>query len=984
MSVLSLFAFFAFLVYLYLSIYTFRLDPRSKLNRTFSYLSLSFTIWAFAYIFFYSAPTKEIAWFWYRISSLGWCFFPGIFLHFSFILIEKKDILKKWWLYIVFYLPGIFFTYKAVNGTFLVADFVHKDFGWCEIAPSYSLWFWSYPVYYTGFILVGLLLILNWGNRSKIIKNKKQANVIARTAFPILITAAITDSIMPALNVQIIPSIASILILGWVFGIWYSIVKYKFMILTPSIAAEEIIDKMVDLLVLVTPEGNIIEVNRRVKELLGYDEKELIGKPLSTIISEEDFIKGEFLKVGQDSSLTYACELTYKTKNGEDIPVSISCSAINDNEGDMVGIVVVGQDVRQMKRLLLEVAERKKTEEALLEEKNKLEAIITSIGDGVTVQDTNFRVLYQNEVHKKIHGNRTGEYCYRAYHNNDRVCEQCLLIKSFKDGKLHRSEINFTTDKGIKYFEVTANPIRDAKGNIIAGIDIVRDITDRRKAEERINFLASIVQAIPEAVCSIDPNGNILSWNEGAEKMLGYPDEEMIGRPISTVIPAEMVGNELDHYMNILNSKGSFIGYESVRITKDKRLIPVEITAVALKDKNQNIVSYASIMRDITERKKMEEDILKTEKLESLGILASGIAHDFNNLLTAILGNISISKIHAKYNQKAYEILTEVERASYRAKDLTQQLLTFSKGGVPVKKVTAIARLVRDATDFALRGSNIICKFFVPDTLWAVEVDEGQISQVFHNLIINANHAMPKGGTIQVRFENVAIDMNTDLPLRAGNYVKISVEDEGIGIPEEHLQKIFDPYFTTKQKGSGLGLATAYSVIKRHDGCIAVESGSGIGTIFYIYLPATDKKIFETRELGKKLLPGKGRVLVMEDEEIIRLILGKMLMEIGYEAEFSVDGEQAIKLYKKAKNMGKAFDAVLIDLTIRGGMGGTECIKNLLEIDPEVKAIVSSGYSDDPVISNYREFGFKNIITKPYRIEELSEILYKVIYEIYE
>ncbi len=325
--------------------------------------------------------------------------------------------------------------------------------------------------------------------------------------------------------------------------------------------------------------------------------------------------------------------------------------------------------------------------------------------------------------------------------------------------------------------------------------------------------------------------------------------------------------------------------------------------------------------------------------------------------------------------------MVEAERASVKAKDLTQQLLTFSKGGAPVKKTTALTGLLRDSASFSLRGSNVRCKLSIPDDLWHVEVDEGQINQVINNLIINADQAMPEGGTIRVMAENITLSDQYVLPLKSGNYIKISIEDQGVGIPKEHLSKIFAPYFSTKNEGSGLGLAISFSIIKNHDGYISVASQLGIGTTFYIYLPASQKEILIIQDDEESPIVGKGRVLIMDDEDSVRDVAGEMLKSIGYEVEFARDGDEAIELYKKAKELGQPFDAVILDLTVPGGMGGKEAVRKLIELDPKVKAVVSSGYSTDPVMADFRQYGFKSIVAKPYMVKELREKKKKVIKE---
>ena len=385
------------------------------------------------------------------------------------------------------------------------------------------------------------------------------------------------------------------------------------------------------------------------------------------------------------------------------------------------------------------------------------------------------------------------------------------------------------------------------------------------------------------------------------------------------------------------------------------------------------------LQAQIAETIKIEEELFKTRQLESLGILAGGIAHDFNNLLTAIMGNTSLAKMLVNSGEKIYSRLEEIEKASVRARELTQQLLTFSKGGAPIKKVTSIADVIKDSSRFALRGSKSRCELFLSEDLWPVEVDEGQISQVINNLAINADQSMPEGGEIVIRAENVTLRENQVATLKPGRYIRISTTDSGIGIPAEHLNRIFTPYFTTKQKGSGLGLATSYSIINKHNGLMTVESDVGAGTTFHIYLPASEKEIMEKGEKSKKTIGGIGKILVMDDEEFIRDTAGVMLTSVGYTVGYADDGAVAIDMYIKAKEKGYPYDAVIMDLTIPGGMGGMEAIKKLLEIAPDAKVIVSSGYANGPIMADYKEYGFRGVIAKPYCISELSNVIQTVL-----
>lgn len=395
---------------------------------------------------------------------------------------------------------------------------------------------------------------------------------------------------------------------------------------------------------------------------------------------------------------------------------------------------------------------------------------------------------------------------------------------------------------------------------------------------------------------------------------------------------------------------------------------------------DEHLLGFWWLRRDISDKKKTEEEIFKAHKLESLGILAGGIAHDFNNLLTAILGNVSLAKTYLDEGHRAHDKMAVAAKATFRAQELTRQLLTFARGGAPIKKTASISELLKDCAAFVLRGVNIRTGFSLPSDLWHVHMDAGQISQVVNNLIINAVQALPEeGGRILVRAINVQVEEDSSLPLKPGKYVRISISDNGGGIAGEHMRKVFDPYFTTKEKGSGLGLATSYSIIKKHEGHITVWSKIGVGTTFYFFLPASPPKPKRIQSSEEAPIRGTGRVLVMDDEEMIRNLVAELLTSLGYDVACAADGKEAIRLYADALKSDKPFDAAIIDLTIPGGMGGKEAMRKLLKLDPHLKAIVSSGHSKDEVMSRYADYGFKGVLPKPYDGKQLSQELFRVI-----
>ncbi|MCI0529983.1 MAG: PAS domain S-box protein, partial [Nitrospira sp.] len=507
-----------------------------------------------------------------------------------------------------------------------------------------------------------------------------------------------------------------------------------------------------------------------------------------------------------------------------------------------------------------------------------------------------------------------------------------------------------------------------------------QELAERKRVEEALREseekYRTLFRNSKDPICIVTSQGKILEVNDAWLNLYGYTKEE-----VETLSAYNLWANPRDRtkFQEEIGKTGCVKDYEAIGIKKNGEKMYCLITSTLWRDKGGNTLGYQTVVRDTTERRKLEQELLKVQKLESIGILAGGIAHDFNNILTAILLNISLAKTSMGLEEETLERLTKAEKASLRARDLTRQLLTFSKGGTPVKKAASMAEILKDSVNFVLRGSKVRCEFSIPEDLWPVEVDMGQMSQVIQNLIINAIEAMPEGGIIWVQAENITVGAELAIPLPEKNYIKISIQDQGTGIPRESLPKVFDPYFTTKPKRGGLGLAITYSIIKKHDGYITVESEPGIGTTFYIYLPASQKSLLIHKDPEKSPLGDRGKVLMMDDEEMVRGIAGDVITHLGYQVEFAKDGVEAIELYKKSKELKHPFDVVILDLTIPGGMGGKETIQRLLEIDPQVKALVSSGYSDDPIMANPKCYGFRGVVPKPYNIEELGETLHKVI-----
>lgn len=728
-----------------------------------------------------------------------------------------------------------------------------------------------------------------------------------------------------------------------------------------------------DAIFILDAEGRFLDVNQGVCDRYGYTRDEMLRRQMEDLNIPEHapHYAGQMAKLRRDGAVFF--ETVHQAKDGRRIPTKINSRLIRG--GGSSFIISICQDV----------TERVKAEEELRRSNSLLLGTLDSTADGILVVDDKGRIASYNRKFLEL-----WQFPEEVAASGDDNLALSNAIGHLKDPEsfmkkvrelYHEKEagsFDVLEFKDGRIFERYSIPLKvDEKS--VGRVWNFRDVTKRKRMEEEQQIFKSLVENSTDLIGIASMDGKVFYLNKAGQKLVGLDSLGEVRRRRIQDFALEKHLKPLQEMLASLSKEGTWKGEARIRDFKTGRSIPIEFHSFVIKDdKTGQPIALATISRDISERKKLEEEMARGDKLNSIGILAGGIAHDFNNLLTAIFGNITLAKIYANRQSEVYKRLEESEKAAERARDLTQQLLTFSKGGAPVKKTIALQELVKESANFVLRGSNVKCEFSFPADLWHVEADEGQISQVLNNLIINATHAMSEGGTLQVYCGNVILDQS-DLPLAKGKYILISIMDHGSGISKNHLSKIFDPYFTTKKRGSGLGLSTSYSIVRSHGGHITVESYLGIGTTFKIYLPASvEGKPLPCAE-EERFVTGKGRILVMDDEEAVREVARGMLETLGYSVTLAKDGTEAIENYKVAMSSGVPFDSVLMDLTIPGGMGGMEAVKRILEIDSKVKAIVCSGYSNDTVMANPNSFGFCAVVPKPYSLKQLGGTISDVL-----
>ena len=712
----------------------------------------------------------------------------------------------------------------------------------------------------------------------------------------------------------------------------------------------------------------VVDVNRAALKLTGASQKsELIGSLVSSMPDEAlERFELQLVHVAK-GDLSFQWEGAASTVDNKLLSISMRWMVASGDEENLRRVLVAMDDI----------TDRVTAENALRDSETRMRALFAAINDVIVIMDRHGRCIeavptgaFPRYSPDSLVGRNARDVV--APETADVVLSQ--IEKALSEHMTTETDFSHDIAGSRTWFEVRISPLVEERVLLVA-----HDATARHEAQEAARIEASKAETyfntsgvIMEV---IDTDLRLVRLNQTGYDFFGYAPDEIVGKDWLDIRLPE---RERDKVKTLLRSElaGKLIpvSTENPVLTRSGEERIVAWHDSLLRDTEGRVTGLISSGVDITERVRLESELQRMDKLESLGILAGGIAHDFNNMMTGIIGNINLARIEDDTN-RSHELLEEAEREVLQARGLTQQLLTFAKGGAPVRSVQDVAHILREAVSFALRGSDVSASFDLPADLWWVNVDTGQVSQVFSNIIINADEAMPTGGTISVVAHNVAVDGGAYPDLAPGDYVRIDLSDTGVGIAETDLGKIFDPFFSTKRRGSGLGLATSYSIIRKHDGYINVASTPGTGTTFSIFLPATPAHPSHQACETAPRFSGQGRALVMDDEFTVRQVVVAMLKKLGYDAEAVPDGASALRADAAASAAGRPFNIILMDLTIPGGMGGEEAVMALRSQHTTARLIASSGYANDPVMAQYRSYQFDAVLAKPYSFTELTSVL---------
>lgn len=729
----------------------------------------------------------------------------------------------------------------------------------------------------------------------------------------------------------------------------------------------ELVESVNSIILRLDSEGRITFLNEFAERFFGYSEEELLWRNVvGTIVPPVDS-QGQDLQKFIADLLRYperfsSAENENITRDGRRVWISWTNRPVLDEEGQLTGLLCVGNDLTARRQMELQLRIH--------------QAAVESSSNGIGLASLAGNITYVNRAYLDLWGyDRPEEVVGRHINEFMPPAEAAEISRALDKQRRWQGERVAIRRDGTRFqTQVAANVVSAADGKPICLMASFTDISARVAAEEELRKFRTISDNANYGATIIDMENHILYVNNAFAHMHGYEPQELIGQTVFILHDTDQQPR-IRELGDQLRAEGVVGAAELLRRRKDGSTFPSLMNVHLVQDAEGQPLFRAATVIDITEQQRLQQEAFRAQKLESLGVLAGGIAHDFNNLLTAVLGHLALAQVRLSPTDPPAEELAAAEKAALLAKHLTGQLLTFARGGDPVKKTLALPGLLADAMALATSGARLHATLEVADDLWAVEVDEGQLVQVISNLVLNAVQASANGKPVQVAASNRMIEPGESNKLEPGPYVQITVQDQGHGIAPEDLSRIYDPYFTTKPDGHGLGLTIAYAIIAKHQGTIEVRSAPGQGALFIVTLPSTGQPPPPPCSASAPSPAGSGRVLVMDDDPLVRKVALATLRHLGYEPVAVTQSAEAVAAYRQAQQDGQPFVVVLLDLTIRGGRGGLQTLQDLQALDPQVRALACSGYSTDPVMSDWKRHGFVGVVTKPYRMAELGEAL---------
>ena len=736
--------------------------------------------------------------------------------------------------------------------------------------------------------------------------------------------------------------------------------------------------------ILIDQDGSLLFANSAYQQMFGIkDLSRCLGKPYAPIIAPRDRERVLAISAARETGevvpTTY--EFIGRRADGVEFPVEVTAAPL----------VLYEQPATMA--ILRDITERKQAEEALRASEERFRNLVETSQGLIWSCDAKGRFTYLNPAWEKLLGYELSEmlgHTFSEFKPPEIAKRDLQTFKRILKGKpsFGYETVHISKSGEHKNLVFNARVVKDSNGKTLGTQGTAHDITERNQAEAALaaerERLAITLRSIADGVMATDMAGRVVLLNKAAEELTGWDQSDALGQPLAHVLT--LVNNITDKKIMlptaelILGDLASVPLRPALLLSPSSDRIPVTLSMSRLTDKQEQVIGLVVVIRDVSEKEKLESEMRKAQKLESLGLLAGGLAHDFNNFLMSIMLNVSSARLHAREQPEILDLLREAERSVHRAKGITQQLLTFTRGGQPVQANMYLTPLLKETVKFSLRGTIVQPRFDLRKDLWSVSIDPDQINQVLNNLVINAVQAMPKGGILTVSTENVTVDdLHPRGPLGQGNYVEVTIADEGVGIPADILDRIYDPYFTTKDQGTGLGLFSVYSIINKHGGWIIMDSTKDAGTTARFYLPTASKPDAPVISATEMVVPGTSKILLMDDEEAIRRLLGRLLNEIGFTVETAPDGTAAVEQFQAAHSGAEPFQAVIFDLMVPGDMDGVEAFKRIRQIDKDIKGIIMSGHGSVAAMRKHGDHGFQGKLAKPFTTTELTKVLEQVI-----